>query len=85
MVRTSEEAVSVIVLSLAFRFFVKKRIDLYNKSCVMGDYPAQFCERFGVKFPLPTRCPDRLEPMQKQSNQAFMYLSKMIMFVKNEL
>jgi len=35
-VRTSEEAISVIVLSLAFRFFVKKRIDLYIKSHMMG-------------------------------------------------
>ena len=32
-----------------------KRIDLYNKSRVMGDYQARFCERLRVKLPLPTR------------------------------
>jgi len=28
---------------------------LYNKSRVRGDFQARFCERFRVKFPLPTR------------------------------
>jgi len=28
---------------------------LYNKSRMMGDYQVRFCERLGVKFPLPTR------------------------------
>jgi hypothetical protein len=27
----------------------------YNKSRMMGDYQVRFCERLGVKFPLPTR------------------------------
>ena len=31
------------------------RIDLYNKSRVMGDYQARFCEKLGVKLPLLTR------------------------------
>jgi len=26
----------------------------YNKSRMMGDYHVRFCERLGVKFPLPT-------------------------------
>jgi hypothetical protein len=30
-------------------------VDLYNKSRVRGDFQARFCERLGVKFPLPTR------------------------------
>jgi len=30
-------------------------LDLYNKSRVMGDYQARFCERLRVKLPLPTR------------------------------
>ncbi len=34
-----------------------KRLDLYNKSRVMGDYQARFCERLRVKLPLPTRPP----------------------------
>ena len=34
---------------------IMKRIDLYNKSRVMGDYQARFCERLRVKLPLPTR------------------------------
>jgi len=32
-----------------------KRIDLYNKSRMMGDYQVRFCERLRVKLPLPTR------------------------------
>jgi hypothetical protein len=27
---------------------------MYNKSRMMGDYHVRFCERLGVKFPLPT-------------------------------
>ena len=34
---------------------IMKRTDLYNKSRVMEDYQARFCERLGAKFPLPTR------------------------------
>ena len=34
---------------------IMKPIDLYNKSRVMGDYQARFCERLRVKLPLPTR------------------------------
>ena len=34
---------------------IMKRTDLYNKSRVMGDYQARFCERLSVKLPLPTR------------------------------
>jgi len=30
---------------------VRKRQDLYNKSRVMGDYQARFCERLGLKCP----------------------------------
>jgi hypothetical protein len=37
------------------RIFVMHRIDLYNKSRVMGDYQARFCEKLGVKLPLLTR------------------------------
>jgi len=36
-----------------------KRIDLYNKSRVMGDYQARFCERLRGKFPRPTRPAER--------------------------
>lgn len=32
-----------------------KRIDLYNKSRVMGDYQARFCERLEGKFLRSTR------------------------------
>jgi len=38
---------------------IMKRIDLYNKSRVMGDYQARICERLRVKLPLPTRRPGR--------------------------
>jgi len=36
-----------------------KRIDLYNKSRVMGDYQARFCERLEGKFLRPTRLSER--------------------------
>jgi hypothetical protein len=32
-----------------------KRIDLYNKSRVMGDYQARFCEQLGGRLPGLTR------------------------------
>ena len=32
-----------------------KCLDLYNKSRVMGDYQARFCERLEGKFLWPTR------------------------------
>jgi len=32
-----------------------QRIDLYNKSRVMGDYQARFCERLKGKLLRPTR------------------------------
>ncbi len=31
------------------------RLDLYDKSRMMGDYHVRFCERLGVKLPLLTR------------------------------
>ncbi len=55
MVRNSEEAISNTILPLANRIIRLKRLDLYNKSRVMGDYQARFCERLRVKLPLPTR------------------------------
>jgi hypothetical protein len=39
-----------------------KRIDLYNKSRVMGDYQARYCEKLGVKLPLLTRPANRYTP-----------------------
>ena len=33
--------------------------DYQLKSRMMGDYHVRFCERLGVKFPLPTRPRDR--------------------------
>jgi hypothetical protein len=44
---------------LATWFLLNKRIDLYNKSRVMGDYQARFCEKLGVKLPLLTRPANR--------------------------
>ncbi len=55
MVRKSKEAISISVLPLANWFIKLKRLDLYNKSRVRGDFQARFCERLGAKFPLPTR------------------------------
>jgi len=54
----SEEAIPQPVLPMEIRICIMKimkRTDLYNKSRVMGDYQAQFCERLRVKLPLPTR------------------------------
>ena len=55
MVRISKEAIPLLILPLANWFIELKRLDLYNKSRVMGDYQARFCERLRVKLPLPTR------------------------------
>ncbi len=55
MVRQSPGTIPIFVLSLAARFLELKRLDLCNKSCMTGDRHVQFCERLGVKFPLPTR------------------------------
>ena len=55
LVGQSEEAIYKPVLSLAVRVPVIERIDLYNKSHIMGDYQARFCERLRVKLSLPTR------------------------------
>ena len=46
-----------------------KRIDLYNKSRVMGDYQARFCERLRVKLPLPTRRLGRWVQAEKKENK----------------
>ena len=59
MVYKSSGTISWFILSLADWIMLIKRIDLYNKSRVMGDYQARFCERLRVKFPLPTRPADR--------------------------
>lgn len=42
------------------------RTDLYNKSRVMGDYQARFCERLRVKLPLPTRRLGRYQQAEKK-------------------
>ena len=55
MVKTGEGAIPELVLPMEARILVMKRIDLYNKSRVMGDYQARFCERLRGKFPRPTR------------------------------
>lgn len=55
MVRNRTETISYAVLPLANWIIELKRLDLYNKSRVMGDYQARFCERLRVKLPLPTR------------------------------
>jgi len=52
------EAIPQPVLPMEIRICIMKimkRTDLYNKSRVMGDYQARFCERLSVKFPFPTR------------------------------
>ena len=46
-----------------------KRIDLYNKSRVMGDYQARFCERLRVKLPLPTRRLGRYQQAEKKKDR----------------
>ena len=54
----SEEAIPQPVLPMEIRICIMKimkHTDLYNKSRVMGDYQARFCERLWVKLPLPTR------------------------------
>ena len=55
MVRNSKEAIPQLILPLANWFIELKRLDLYNKSRVMGDYQARFCERLEGKFLRPTR------------------------------
>jgi len=45
----------VFILPVAAWILLVKRLDLYDKSRVMGDYQARFCERIRVKFPFPTR------------------------------
>ena len=50
---------------------IMKRIDLYNKSRVMGDYQARFCERLRVKLPLPTRRLGRYVQQLKMKNKLF--------------
>ena len=62
MVRNSKGAIPQLILSLANWFIELKRVDLYNKSRVMGDYQARFCERIRVKFPFPTRQPSVTAP-----------------------
>lgn len=39
--------------------------DYQLKSRMMGDYQVRFCERLGVKFPLPTRPLDKLDFIKK--------------------
>jgi hypothetical protein len=34
------------------------RVDLYNRSRMSREVQVRFCERLGVKFPLPTRLRD---------------------------
>src|SRR4030042_1565269 len=49
---------SSLILQLAERMIEwnkTKSVDLYNKSRMTGDCHVRFCERLGVKFPLPTR------------------------------
>ena len=59
MVYKSTGTIPRFILSLENRINWMKRLDLYNKSRVMGDYQARFCERLRVKLPLPTRPSDR--------------------------
>ena len=50
----SEEAIPQPVLPMEIWICIMKimtRTDLYNKSRVMGDYQARFCERLRVKLP----------------------------------
>jgi len=54
----SEEAIPRPVLPMVIWICIMKimkRNDLYNKSRVMGNYQARFCERLRVKLPLLTR------------------------------
>jgi hypothetical protein len=54
-----------------------KRIDLYNKSRMMGDYQVRFCERLGLKCPCLLDCPllwpsikkGRIPPLALVSNE----------------
>ncbi|MEQ8546546.1 MAG: hypothetical protein RIC03_01480, partial [Cyclobacteriaceae bacterium] len=50
---------------------MRKRQDLYNKSRVMGDYQARFCERLGLKCPclLDSRRYASLAELQKNMNK----------------
>jgi len=45
-----------------------QRIDLYNKSRVMGDYQARFCERLKGKLLRPTRRCGTLAVIVKNQN-----------------
>jgi len=54
----NEEAIPQPVLPMEIWICIMKimkRTDLYNKSRVMGDYQARFCERLRVELPLTTR------------------------------
>ena len=55
LAKENADTISVFILPLETWILLKQVLDLYNKSRVMGDYQARFCERLGVKFPLPTR------------------------------
>jgi hypothetical protein len=58
MVGNGKKAISYFVLPLELFSDKHYRLDLYNKRRVRGDFQARFCERLGVKFPLPTRLRD---------------------------
>jgi len=51
---------------MAAWIFVTQRVDLYNKSRMTGDCHVRFCERLGVKFPLPTRLTKRCPQCMKK-------------------
>ena len=63
---------------------IMKRIDLYNKSRVMGDYQARFCERLRVKLPLPTRRLGRYAQAKKKEKQRLNQLYKQKQNEKND-
>ena len=48
---------------------IHKRVTLYNKSRMMGDYHVRFCERLRVKLPLSTRLQTRCLAYKKSFSE----------------
>jgi len=57
--------------------------DYQLKSRMMGDYHVRFCERLGVKFPLPTRPLDRVNQLERDYWMATRIKRKIVTWAYN--
>lgn len=71
MVRNIKGAIPQPILPLVNWFIELKRVDLYNKSRVMGDYQARFFEWLEVKFLRPTRRTKPLGATDRKDNKLY--------------